>query len=323
MRVWFLVVLIATMSLGNAQDAVSLLKARHWTRNQKQLVNERAFYYPELIEALKNPDEVIQSRAAIVLRLLDEKAAIPALQEAFRSSKGPAKQETLWAIVNLIRHTDFGMHGEPWELQKQSKPISELGKESVPYLVKWLRQLDHVKDYRIKLPIFAALADLKDPRSADELLRQTNQLWGWGLFYCFRALVELDDPRIFPTLVRDIYKGGLEDHVQTVSWWFLERAPQKAYPHLLEGVVKHRYPVARWWCIVFLLSQPEDARTHPVVLKATTDKEVQVRRIAYTYFATFKYPAAEQAIRRGLSDPDESVRAEARLAAEKYGIKAS
>lgn len=321
MRAFFLVWLVALVSLAHCQDAVSLLKARNWTRNQKELVHERAWYYPALIEALKNPDEAVRSRAAMVLRMLDDQASIPALQEAFRSSKGSAKQESLWAILNLARPTEFGMHGEAFGLEKRSKAISDLGKDSVPYLIKWLRQLDDDSNYRVRLLMLAALADLKDSRSVDELLRQTNLLWGWELFHCFRALVELDDPRILPTLVREIYRGGIEDYVETVALWFLEKTPQKAYPYVLGGVVKHRYPQGRWLCIVFLLSQPENPRAHPVVLKATADKEVQVRRIAFTYFATFKYSAAEQAIRRGLRDLDESVREEAQKAAEANGIK--
>lgn len=323
MRFFLLLCLFAIANLSHGQDAVSLLKARHWTRNQKQLVNERAFYYPSLIEALGNSDEKIRSRAAIVLRLLDDEASIPALQEAFRTSKREAKHESLWAILKIIRHTYYGMHGEPWDLEKRSKVISDLGKDTVPYLVKWLRQLDPIEDYGMKLPIFAALVDLNDPRSIDELLRQTEELWMWDLYHCFRALVKFDDPRVIPTLIRNIYKGSGADYGDTVAYWFLKEMPEKAYPHLLEGVRKSKYAEGRWWCIVFLLSQPEDARTHAVVLKATADKEAQVRRIAYSYFAVFKYPTAEQAIRRGLRDPDKSVREEAEKVAEKNGIKIS
>ena len=321
MRAILLSCVFAAITLAHGQDAVSLLQSRNWTRNQKELVHDRAWYYPALIEALSHPDEVVRSRAAITLRLLNDKASIPALQQAFRSSKGPARQEALWTILNLIRHTDFGMHGEPFGVEESSKAISDLGNDTVPYLVKWLRQLHHDRDYKVKLPIFAALGNLKDSRSVDDLLHQTKNLWMWDLYYCFRALAQFDDPRVPAVMVRDIYKGEGGAYADTVAYWFLRKMPEKAYPHLLEGVTKHHYEVGRWWCIVFL-SRRNDARTHPVVLKATSDQSAQVRRIAFSYFSAVRYPEAEKAIRRGQRDPDESVREEARSAAEHNGIKA-
>lgn len=321
MRAILLSCVFAAITLAHGQDAVSLLQARNWTRNQKELVHDQAWYYSALIEALRHPDEVVRRRAAITLRLLNDKASVPALQEAFRSSKGPAKQEALWTILNLIRHTEFGMHGEPFDLEERSKAISDLGNDTVPYLVKWLRQLDHDRDYEIKLPIFAALGNLKDSRSVEELLRQTKDLWMWDLYYCFRALVQFDDPRVPAVMVRDIYKGEQGAYVDTVASWFLSKMPEKAYPHLLEGATKHRFSEGRRWCVV-LLSRRREARTHPVMLKATSDKSAQVRRIAFNYFSSVRYSEAEKAIQRGLRDPDESVREEARSAAEHNGIKA-
>lgn len=322
MRVWCSLIFVAVSAMGFSQtdETLRLLQSSDWAGAQKALVAAKTVHLPNLIEVVGSGTSQVRTRAAIALRLIDDESAVPALCNAFQKSSPKVRQEILWTVVNLQRHQDFGMHGEPYDLDKQAKPIIDLGKATVPHLIDWLGKPERQVDYRIKYVLVQALGDIGDARAVGPILRAMKSEAPMWVATCMEAAVKYDDPRVIPAIVERIDVEFSRDFSDTPGVWVLKKMPEKAFPHLVKGVKEHPRGTGRAWCIQ-TLKAIGDQRATPTVIEATSDPSAMARFYAFSFLFEFPTPLAEAATIRGLIDPDDQVRDIALSAAKVCGAK--
>lgn len=205
MRHLALLVLIAFSSLARTQSArvEELLKADQWPSAKGILAAVRG-YWPELILALDHPDPTVRARAAQALGAADYRLAKKPLMDRIPRETPEIAYQELCALLAIGHPRRRGKHGEPWDMDMSVDDLFSLGPKSTPLLIRFLSEEKNIGD--IGYPICLALGKLGDARAIPVLIDILDRRMDWAYSGAAEALASFDDPRITPTLARNLTK---------------------------------------------------------------------------------------------------------------------